>query len=344
MEPTTDKDQEPESIPYGDDLGSGDPVSPEPIPATAASSRQPWLLQDWIALTVAGVLTGLFVCITWNTYRDWPVVMKEIEMARAKIAEIEGAVQDPAALKGKLEKTLQKANEEIAGLRKAISSLEKERAEHAAKKAALDLERAEKKEGIKAGVKKLENAFSSARSAVKKEHPDVDFDALLKSGGPGEKPPYISIPNRDVLTKRLEWEARRKAYEMVGGYIGDYGADLKAMKVQLKKVEGALELAEFAFEKAQKAIESNAAKLNQSLADKDAVERMLQTSLLEADQTAIRKMQEARKTLGESETIRAVLLFQNLPTVLTLFLVSVSALVRLALLRGFFKQRILIPS
>lgn len=341
MESPPDKDQQPAPTPYGDDLGSEDTVSPNPIPTAAESSRRPWLLQDWIALTVAGCLSGLFIVTTWTTCRDWPVVKKEIEKARAKIAEIEGAVGDPSALKRKLEQTLQKANGEISEIRKAISRLDQDRAEHAARKASLDLDKAQKKEAVQDGTVTLNRAFTSARLKVKAKASEVDFDVLLKNG-PGREPDPKG-PNF-VYSEWRSWKARKEAYDIIGSLVGGPVNDLRAMKGKLRKVEGALDLAAFAFEKAQKSIESNTIKLNQKLEERSAVERMLATSLVEADQFAVRKVEKSRRALRNSEAVLTALWLQNIPTVVTLFLVSVSALVRLALLRGLFKPRTLIPS
>ena len=110
-------DQEPEQDPFTskDDPGKKEPILAEAIPATHGGLGKPWLLQDWIALTVAFSLSKLFIGSAWITWRDWPVVMRQIAEGNAKLHKTEKIVRDPQELKRHMQEQLQRVDEKIAG-------------------------------------------------------------------------------------------------------------------------------------------------------------------------------------------------------------------------------------
>ena len=65
---------------------------------------------------------------------------------------------------------------------------------------------------------------------------------------------------------------------------------------------------------------------------------------MEPESCVSEEVRELRKRVKNSEAMKSVLFIQNIPSVFAMLLVTISAWTRLALLRNWFKPRILIHS
>ena len=343
MEPTLDKDQEPEPTPYGDDLVSGDPVPPEPIPAAAASSRHPWLLQDWIALTVAGFLGFLFLGITWITAKDWPHVMNQLEKAKEELKRIEPMVENPEALKRNLEQAILMKDKKIAELRVEISKLDDERQAQDARDEAATRDKVQIDTELGSAQKAFEKALSSAMSALrsKSDYGKVDFHDLWENG-PGDEPDPWG-PNK----WRVEWHwwnIKSKAHKELRDRIRKPLGALNSAKNNLEKCERAIKTAEYAAKKMESAWQKKIDEITRVQQEKRNAEEALDGPLVEPESWVSEEVRELRKRVKNSEAMKSVLFIQNIPSVFAMLLVTISAWTRLALLRNWFKPRILIHS
>lgn len=332
-------DQESTPIPSPTDAECGTLVSAVAASKDVSQDGKPWLLQDWIALTVAISLSGLFIGSAWTTCRDWPVVMRQIAAGKAKLQAAEKVVRDPTALKRGLEAAIEKAEAEIADLQKKKSRLEMERVENEVRKQALDKEISNQSELTRIKEGALDMALSQAKSRVISLNEKVDFTKFMAEG-PGQEPDPWG-PN-DWRMEWRAWKVKKDVFDQSTNAIHKANDDLLATRKQLVKFTDDFKLAKFACEKVQDSILNAESDLNQKFQDKNTAERMLSTSLVELDHDAVIQINYIRRTLRGSETTKAALLLQNIPTIVALFVVSISALTRLALLRGCFNSRALI--
>jgi DNA repair exonuclease SbcCD ATPase subunit len=267
--------------------------------------------------------------------------MRQIAEGNAKLHKTEKIVRDPQELKRHMEEQLQSVDEKIAELKKRLSVLQAESAAREADRAVAERDRKLQNDTVETKTSDLERARIKAKGRVDELPEKTDFESFLRNG-PGPPPdPWGPNQMREVW---LKWRAKKEAYDTARGFIAPATKELEAAKKQFDNLSKSFKTATLACEKIRKSIDAKESELNLKLNDRQAAEHMLNTTLVEADAAAVKNLSEIRRKIRESEATKAVLLLQNIPTILALLLVSISALVRLALLRGRFKPRALIHS
>lgn len=297
---------------------------------------KPWLIQDSVALGVFLLFAGLFVGSLWSTSQDWPAIRNQTENLKIQIHRAERVRENPEILSKSLEITLKKANDAIADLKKKKFNFEQDLRESDAIRAAYVLESDKHSTTAKDEARNLDDAKDRAESEVGKLEEAISLKTLLENG-PGPEPDPLG-PN-GWRKEWLLWDAKKKTWEHAKNIIESAKNTFDSANRALNDANAGLKRATAASERIRAAIVATEDQLNKMLDDRAAAKRVLETAFVNTDPEVNHTVERIQKELRESEAARSVLLILNLPTILALLVATISAMVRLLLLRDKFSKR-----